>query len=239
MKISRAQLLALLLLLGWVGVADAQIKLARSPGRGADMGAMVLARIYKMAGVDVQFITMPPNRASVEADAGHVDGESARIMDYAASHPALLRVEPAYTYVAMGAFYLQASGVEVAGPADLQKYSLGYVKGLKVFDDLTEGNADVHLPPSRESLFKMLKARRFAVALDTLSSGQAEIRKQGHAGVAEVEISRQNLYHYLNVRHAALAGRIGAITRKLADSGQLARMMAEADKELTANGLPP
>ena len=227
------------LLLALTAPAVAQIKLARSPGRAALAGAIVMAEVYKLAGVELQTIAMPPNRASAEAAAGRIDGEVARIAEYANDNPKLVRVEPAFAHVAIAGFYLESSGVDLRSPKDLQKYTVGRVLGLTAFDELVAGHPSVQVVANREGLFKMLAARRFSVALDTLGSGDAEVRRTGLTGILRVEVQRLNLYHYLNVRHQALAARLGGIIKKLADSGQLAKMRALAEQQANASALEP
>jgi hypothetical protein len=215
--------------------AEPAIKLARSPGRAALVGALVITEIYKLAGVEVQTVIMPPNRASAEAAAGHIDGEVARIAEYAADNPAMVRVEPPFAYVAIAAFYLDASGADIRSAKDLQKYSVGRMLGLSAFEELVAGHPNVQLAANRETLFKMLNARRFTVALDTLGSGDNEIRRAGYTGIRRTEVQRRNLYHYLNAKHKKLATTLGGLIKKLADSGQLAKMTAQAEQQVDAS----
>ncbi len=93
------RMLALMLILPMSLTASAQTTLhlasVENPHISA-VGTKVLQKILQHAGLHADVISLPSVRATLEARAGRIDGEVARIASFSVNYPELIRVDPSY-----------------------------------------------------------------------------------------------------------------------------------------------
>lgn len=200
----------------------------------------LLKEIYKKAGYAATVVALPPARATREALDGTKDGEVARIYSYGTRHPELLRVEPAYYYLTTVAFAKTSSPVQIKSVDDLKKVSLGIIRGVQHSMDASAGVATVHEASGAESLFGMLKAGRFEVALDTGINGNYMLQKPEYQELSERGVvASAPLFLYLHPKYKLQAEVLGKVIKGLADSGELAKMTKQAEKDYLADAQKP
>lgn len=199
-----------------------------------------LALIYKDAfqqlGIELEIRTFPAARAGAEAAAGNVDGELARSFEYQATQPNLVRV-PEATFLASTIAYARRPDIQLApGWEGLRntpyrvEYRLGYPA-------IASKLAEV-LPPSQlaevrnaETGLRKLVLGRSDLYVDIEDSiapmlARAEFR---NAGIRPSSVMQRGPIHaYLNKQHAELALRLGAVLKKMRDSGQIERYRQQA-----------
>jgi len=192
------------------------------------IGALIMVEVYRRAHIDTVAIAMPGARNSVEAEASMVVGESVRVWDYVDAHPALTRVEPAVTAWSTVAFYKANQGVTLNSIQDLQRYSIGYVRGTRAADNVIKEQklAKLTAASTPEALFKMLNADRFQIALDGGTNGNYWIAKNNYQNIEKFEINRIPLYHILSPKYKYLAPALSKIIRQMAAAGELSMVAA-------------
>jgi hypothetical protein len=102
---------------------------------------------------------------------------------------------------------------------------------MAAVEALVAGHKDIELAPNQTSLYKMLKESRFDVAIDIGPSGRVEILKQGLKEISEFELKRQYLHVYLHKKNQDLAPAISAVISRLADTGELTKMLHKAEDD--------
>jgi ABC-type amino acid transport substrate-binding protein len=224
---------------GAFAFAAGPIVLVRNADVPSAINAILLKAIYKKAGYELKVTPMPAARATVEAEGGAVDGEVNRVAAYATAHPNLIRVDPPISIWKISAFYKNSKQLSINGREDLKKYSLAHVRGLKGAEDLVEGATRVSLLATSEQLLKFLEQDRVEVIVDGQSQIKLYTERLGIKDLAQVELTRTPLYHYLHEKNRSLVPVISGIVKKLSDSGELARMYTLTENEFIASGNSP
>jgi hypothetical protein len=228
-----------LLVVGMLGLgshAQTAFSLARNENLAEQAVAQVLLQeIYKKAGFSATVAPLPPARATIETLEGLRDGEVARIFSYGTKHPELLRVTPAYYYLTTAAFAKTSSKVLINNPADLRKYSLGVIRGVQHSMDASDGLPNVQAVSNADSLFGMLKVDRFEVALDTGINGQFILQRPEFQDISEKSVvATAPLFHYLNPKYKSQAEALGMVIKTLTESGELAKLTRQAERDFLA-----
>lgn len=197
--------------------------------------AIVLKEVYRQAGIPLLLLPMPGLRSSAEADAGRIDGEVARVASYGEQHSNLIRVDPALDALAISAYFKSSLRGQIKNRSDLKHYRVGYVRGLKSPADMVK-----HLPKASDtqtskSLVQMLAVDRFEVIVNNDSSTDFYIERMGLQNIDKVQLSYEPLHHYLHKKHHELVPLLGQIITRLAKSGELAQLIAQAEKEVRAD----
>ncbi|WP_410498439.1 substrate-binding periplasmic protein [Chitinibacter sp. S2-10] len=221
------------ILLGSFAYAREPVKLAvltASPPSRID--AIVLTEVYRRAGIPLRLITMPGLRASAEADSGRIDGEVARVSSYGKQYPNLIRVEPPIDALTVSAYFKKSLNAQIKTRDDLKKYSIGYVRGLKVPAELVMNFPRVLDTQSSKSLVQMLNADRFEVIVNNNSSTDFYINQMGLKNIEKVELRHEPLHHYLHKKHSDLARIISATITQMIQSGELAKLLKQAEYEV-------
>lgn len=211
--------------------AQRKLEFASNQGPHSAMLAVVFKEVCRQAGFDLTVVPLPALRASKEAGSGNFDGELVRPPSYGDSNPTLIRIDPPLSPVSIVAFAYKKPNVQIKELQDLHKYKIGIVYGMAAVEALVAGHKDIELAPNQTSLYKMLKEGRFDVAIDIGPSGRVEILKQGLKEISEFELKRQYLHVYLHKKNQDLAPAISAVISRLADTGELTKMLHKAEDD--------
>jgi hypothetical protein len=99
LKFTSVRMLALMWILPMSLTASAQTTLHLASVENSHISAVgtkVLQKILQHAGLHADVISLPSVRATLEARAGRIDGEVARIASFSVNYPELIRVDPSY-----------------------------------------------------------------------------------------------------------------------------------------------
>ena len=199
--------------------------------------SQLLARVYAQAGLGLEILAQPTARATVSIEQGLTDGECARIARYGEQHPKLLRLEPPIYTLSVHAFWLRARPLQVRRKQDLAGHSVVYMRGVQYAQDLVEGLPKATATVSPEQMFRMLGAGRVDVAIDALLSAR-QCAQQLQLDIEESPaLVREEVYHFLHPRHAALLPRLSEALRQLMASGELKRLTARFEHEALERSL--
>jgi len=200
----------------------------------------LLLEIYRRAGINITITPRPAMRANMETVNGVFDGEAARVFSYGERNPSLIRVEPAYYYVNSTVFARADTVVAINSKEDLKKYRVGIVRGTQHAVEATADLEHVETAPDSLSLFQMLEAGRFDVALDSEINGIYAIKKLGYKNIGKrTVLSRQELFHYLHAKNKAKVPVLSAAIQNLVKSGEMLKMGRASEKAFIESGQEP
>jgi polar amino acid transport system substrate-binding protein len=206
-----------------------------------EIGQIVLPKIYQKLGIEISITPMPGNRAMLETVSGRMDGETMRIESYGIDHPEALRIPTPYYQIDTTAFYKKDSGIVISSVADLAKYSLLRVRGVKHTMNITEGFEKVYDYDDTKSMLNALDKHRDHVALTHTGDGLFAIEKYNinHVEYSDKPLSLLSVYHYVHKKNAHLVEKVDRVIREMNESGELDQLIKEAEKKLfELNGLP-
>lgn len=201
-----------------------------------EVGRIVLPKIYEKIGIDISIRPLPGRRAQYVASSGELDGEIMRIWTYGEENPNQIRVPTPYYYLETMAFYLADKDIQIESTADLEKYTIAKVSGVKHTNNITKGLSRVFDVRSTDSLLDFLLFERVEVALTNTIDG--DVRRQQlkyrHVDRLTKPLATLPLYHYIHKDHADLVPKIDAAIKEMRDSGELVKLIKEAENLLIA-----
>lgn len=197
---------------------------------------LIYEEAFRRLGMTVRMVLYPTQRLSVSADQGLVDGETARVSDYQADHPALVRVEEPLVEAVFALFAVDPA-VAVTRLPDLPAapWRGVYLRGVAV----CAKSLAPWLPAARltdvgdvtQAWEMVLSSRADFVCTSDLSvtdifsspefKGRAEVRKL-------FDLANTPLHTYLHRRHAALAPRLAEVLKQMKAEGAIERFRREA-----------
>jgi ABC-type amino acid transport substrate-binding protein len=202
------------------------------------IAATLLRDISERSHLTLKITPLPPTRANRSALNNEVDGEVARIDAYALKNPTLTKVSPAYYYLSTVAF--AKTPIVIQSKEDLSKYRVGAIRGVAHSIAVTEGLKNVEFANDARSLFLMLQAGRFDIAIDTGRNGSYLINKMALSEIQAVgELARQELFAILSPTKKHLAPQLSSTISKLKASGELANLTKKYEQEFLQSGAEP
>ncbi|MFZ6656924.1 substrate-binding periplasmic protein [Undibacterium sp. TJN19] len=208
-----------------------EINLARVGKRVEQyVAGKLITEIYKRNNIVAQIEGFPSIRASRKSSDSEVDGEVGRIEEYAETNSHLKMVTPAYYSVAVAAYSLRPIVLHTMD--DLKQYRLGVVRGIKSTEKLARGASSIEYANDSDSLFSMLRAGRFDIAIDTKLNATNVLNRASEKNVLLLkELARSPLYHYLNVKRASLAQPLSKTISDMIKSGELDALTRKFEQE--------
>ncbi len=200
---------------------------------------LIYTEVFKRLGIKVEFREYPSKRASIEAEAGNVDGEAIRPSQYGVEHPNLIRVQESLFSMNLAAFTANDSIPPMKGWDSFKgtKYRVEYRRGLIVCEHnlskfvSRENLSDVTEP--EQGLKKLISGRTdvfiydeewVLTALNTTEFKDSKIRFLGLMESLDV-------YPYLHKKHAALAPKMAEVIKAMKAEGLIEQYRMTVDKE--------
>lgn len=198
------------------------------------IGAIVLPQIYRKLGIEITIKQLPGNRAQFEAISGISDGEIMRIYTYGNENPTVHRVPTSYYYLETMAFTKKGSSITISNRADLAKYSIAKVRGVKHTNNITTGLANVSNVSSTEAMMRLLNDNLVDVVLTNTIDGLLTIKrlKLENIIISNKPLARLDLFHYIHEDHKALIPRVDKEIQKMKASGELSEIIKKAKKQI-------
>ncbi len=195
----------------------------------------VAGEAFRRAGVQLQLVKLPAERALVNANAGIEDGELCRIAGIEALYPNLVRVPEKLVDWEFAAFSKNA-----ALPAKidvLRARSVGHIRGWKIYEKHMAGAAHVVTSEDPSQLFRQLQLDRIEVALYERWLGLSLLKRQNIKGVYVLEppLETREMFIYLHKRHQALVPKIAEALRAIKAEGMYERLYQEKVRSLRGN----
>lgn len=186
----------------------------------------LLVEAYRRIDVDLQFKEVPALRALYEASEGHVDGDLQRIDGLSARYPKLTQVKvPINTFDAV--VITRDKQFTPDGWSSLAPYTIGYHRGIVIFENRTAGMRTDPAPTNELVLKKLQSGRTDIAVMPEGDSRDLLATMQGHSlEILYPAVERVPLYHYVHNRHAALVPKLEAALRAMQADGSLSAIRA-------------
>lgn len=187
----------------------------------------VAREAFRRAGLALQVVPLPPERALVNANAGIEDGDLYRAPGFEADYPNLVQVPQPIGEEQFVAFVTRP-GIVVRSASDLAGHVVGHVTGYKIVERLLEGHPAVTTVRDNDALLRLLGAGRIDVAVTNRWSGLEAARRTAVAArVLEPPLARVPMYMYLHRRHEAYVAPLAAALAAMRRDGTWQRLHDE------------
>ncbi|MBB3118635.1 substrate-binding periplasmic protein [Pseudoduganella violacea] len=180
-----------------------------------DIAEQVLREAYRRLGMNLDVVRLPAERALVSANDGMMDGELYRKIGIERDYPNLLIVPvPLLTYEIV-IFTLGTSFV-VNGWESLRPFTIGFIRGIKIVEQNTQG---MHIEPvatMMQALQKMTMGRTDVVVGNRVSGlAMARTLKMADIRVLQPPLATFPVFHYLHKKHEALIPKLSAALQQM------------------------
>lgn len=199
-----------------------------------EVGTIVLPEIYKQLGINISITPLPGKRAQHQATSGMSDGEIMRIYSYGIENPTTIRVPTPYYQLETMAFIRKDSGIKITKKADLAQYDIAKVRGVKHTNNITQGLTNVTDVNSTEKVMKLVSEGLADVGLTNTVDGLMVLKNLKLDNVISIKkpLATLDLFHYIHESQKALVPLVDQKLQALIRSGELARIIKKAEKEV-------
>lgn len=190
----------------------------------------IVAEAFRRAGVAIKILTVPGERALLNANSGAADGDINRIAGLSVQYVNLVQVpEPnmVYDFVAISRKPLAINGWD-----SLRPYRVGYVIGWKMVEKNVAAKSITKVATGRQ-LFALLAADRVDVVIYERWTGEHLLRELNVTGakVLDPPLDRRQMHIYLNNRHAPLVSKLTAALRAMKSDGAYSAIVSRYKKQ--------
>ncbi|BBN81602.1 hypothetical protein PA25_15870 [Pseudoalteromonas sp. A25] len=199
-----------------------------------EVGRIVMTEVYRQLGLNIVITPLPGKRAQYVTASGLNDGEIMRIYSYGDETPVTMRVPTPYYYLETMVFTKKGSGIIINNAADLAKYHIVKVRGVKHTENITRGLKNVTDTDNTAQMFKLVAAGLADVAITNRVDGLIVLK---HLGITDIvphkkSLDKQALYHYIRRDHVQLIKQIDEKLKELSSNGMLAKIVSNAEHEV-------
>lgn len=201
------------------------------------VGEIVMPEIYSKLGINITITPMPGKRAQRAALYGNKDGEIMKIWNYGEENPTMIRIPTPYYQLETMAFVHKDNHIVLTSQADLSKYNLLKVRGVKHTNMITADLRDVFDYDNTETMMQALHNSPSSIALTNTADGLYTIKKLNidYVKALPPTLATLSLYHYVNQKHAALVPRLDIVIKTMKQSGELDKLLRKAEAEVLAS----
>lgn len=195
-------------------------------------GSGYLERLYRelfaRLGLSAEIISLPAERALINAENGIEDGDAMRVHGMEKPYPNLIRIDEPVVWMDFMAFVVRPD-VTLASWKDLERYSVALVTGWKIAEENTQSVREITYAATPAQLFSVLEKGRADVAVFERWQGLSYVKASGGtARAVEPPLASMPMYLYVNRKHQALSERLRDTLRAMRADGTVARIAAEA-----------
>ena len=188
---------------------------------------IVAGEAFRRAGVKLQLVRLPAERALINANLGMGDGDLTRIAGLEALYPNLVSVPTKLIDYTFAAF-----GKDATLPARwdaIRARPVGHIKGWKIYEQQSKGAVNAVEVDDAQQLFRLLNLKRIDVALYERWLGLALLRQADIKDVRMLEpiLAQKEMFIYLHKRHAALVPKLDAALAAIKAEGLYQRLYQE------------
>jgi len=180
---------------------------------------VVATEAVRRAGLELQIVKVPAERALMLANAGVDDGDMSRIAGLETQYPNLIRVPEKLVDRQYVAFSKDAS---IGASLDaIRGRTVGLIRGWKIFERAMDGAQHVIKVDDAEQLFRLLQLGRIDVALYERAMGQEYIMTHGMKSVRVLDPSLyvREMFIYLHQSNAERVPALAAALRAMKRDG--------------------
>lgn len=194
----------------------------------------VLKELYIRLGYTIEVISMPPQRAAEESSKGRVDGEVARIFNFNANCPQLVRIPTPYSSVDTIAFVRKDSGITSVTAAELKNYRVARIRGVLNTNRLTAEVDQVFDFTSIETMMSFISMKRADIALVNRIGGMAALKAMNNHDIIPLEspVAQVKIYHFLNKKFDYIVPQLDSLISSMKESGELEQLIRQTEQRL-------
>jgi len=188
---------------------------------------LVYTEAFKRMGLEMEYRFLPAKRASIESQAGRIDGELARIYSYNENRPNLIRVAQPTKSDRFCAFSINDS-IHLNGweSLDSTKYRVEYLQGvIKVEFELKKYVSPQNLSYiiSIQLGLRKLMSKRTDIYVDSESAINSFLNKKEflNSDIKEVGVLEEvHFYSFLHKKHSKISHQLSDILSQMKKENQ-------------------
>ncbi len=176
-------------------------------------------------GYDLKSISLPAERALINANAGIDDGDLLRIAGLQKIYPNLIQVPEKIMGMEFVIFTRHAS-FPVSGWLSLKPWSVAIITGWKILEQNITETAELTKVKNADLLFTLLLKNRTDLIVYSRWLGLAYIKKHHlkNINILEPPLGERCMYVYLHKKHRKLVPKLAASLRRMKQDGSYQRI---------------
>ncbi|NKF49060.1 transporter substrate-binding domain-containing protein [Shewanella sp. WXL01] len=200
------------------------------------VGKIVFKQISQQLELPVEVELIPAKRAEREVNLGDAAGEIMRIYAYGVDNSNVIRVPTPYYSLKTTAFALKDNPHAQRLVNNINQANIGVVHGGKHTSHYVHSAKSVIQVSSTEQMMKLVRYKRVDLALTSYLDGLQFLKHNSIHGIVPLksDVASHNLYIYLNHQHADLVPLFDDKIKQLKRTGQLAKMIRDAEAQVLA-----
>lgn len=187
----------------------------------------ILSSAYQQLKMTLTVKRLPGERSLYSANNGETDGELYRKIGMERDYPNLIIVPvPLQTYEIV--IFTQATDFIVNGWESLRPFVIGYVKGIKIIEQNTDGMRVEQAATMRQAFLKMSLGRSDLVVANR-SSGLAVLKELNMHDVRVIKpaLASFAVFHYLHKKHENLIPKLTAVLKQMQQDKSIENIQKE------------
>ena len=205
----------------------------------ADPATMIAERVlheaYSRLGIKMVVVKVPGERSLLSVDHGQMDGELYRKLGMEREYPNLRIVPVPLLNYEIVIFTLGTTFV-VNGWDSLRPFTIGFVRGIKIIEQNTQGMKLEPTTTMRQAFLKMTLGRSDIVVANR-NSGLAILKeiKMTDVKVLEPPLATFPVFHYLHKKHEALVPKLTIVLQQMQKEKMIEKIQKAVMAEQTVN----
>ena len=181
---------------------------------------VIAGEAFRRNNLHLKLIKLPAERGLRNANAGIEDGELVRVVGMERIYKNLVPVPEKMMDMDFTAFSKNPS-ISIKNWQNLGPYSIGYIRGWKIYERNVPKGTKVITATNPEQLFTLLAKGRIDIALYTRFMGLEIIRHKqiSHAKLLLPPLATKEMYMFLHKGHRKLVKGIGAALANIKSEG--------------------
>ena len=190
----------------------------------------IMEEVYRRAEVEVDFIVVPPKRASLMGKSGASDGETSRVERYGANRPYLTMISTPIGSLDTTVFMRNDVNAEEISFENLKTTRVGVVRGIKHAEDAVKNYEFVTTFSTIRELIRALDIGRVDAIVHSSSAVNFELFRLNKKTIVPMvpPVRSQSVHHFLRSEYVQEAERIEATLQELVATGELVKIRAKA-----------
>lgn len=191
---------------------------------GSGFYGELVKEVFSQLNIDAKVIRLPSSRSIINVNKGIDDGVIARTKGFEKKFKNLIRVPVPILKFKFVAYSLDKK-IEVKTWDSLKPYSVGYVRGWRIFEKNVVDTKKLTRVQNAEQLFKLLLNKRADLILFEYYRGSWWNKHlNAHAHLIGSPIVEKDMFIYMHKKHAALIPEISKVLTKLIKNGGYQRI---------------
>lgn len=196
----------------------------------------IMTEGFRRIGITLKIVTLPSERALINANEGIDDGNFARVQGLEKTYSNLIQVPEDIARFEFTVFSIKARFKPV-GWDSLSPYNVGIINGWKILESNITHAKSLTRVRDESLLFNLLAVERADVVVYDRMQGKYFLNKSGVKDVVALvpPLAVKAMYPYLNKRHKELVPKLAGALRAMKRDGTYAKIVDGVLKSLSLN----